>query len=1225
MWYRTRKMIAAAVAACSVMAIARDAPAAPLSYSGGSYSENFDTLPTTGNPAFSSPGPIDVPNLPGWSFAQLAGTSATINFLANDGSSTNLGLAGSFGTNGATDRSLGTAATTPCTPNFGFQIVNNTTTTFDQFALSYNGEMWRRGTATAGTGFLTVSYSTTAASILNGTFTDVPQLRFNSPNTTAANGAIDGNAAGNRTAITFTLATGFSWAPGQTLTIRWNDFNETTGSDDWLSVDDLSFTANKGKQLVWNTANQSGTWDTNVANKPWLDQATPSHFTTNDATTLADTTNDIDINVDPAGVTPIALNVTHAAHKYSLSGGPVGGALVKSNAGTLVLKSPNAFSSTAISGGTVETQADSAWGQVNINLSNGAIWKVTTNPQTAAANNTVNITGSATIYTETDLNMVHSITGANVIFTKDGPGLLWARHNFPLTGNSEVRVDGGTLRDSDDVVNFSDGIPDNVILRIAAGATFDESYGNGEQFSALAGDGTYLGHHVANGTGHINFLNNTNATFTFNGLITAGTNGVVGTSVDEREILALRKNGIHTAVLTNPNNDFAGQVQINNGVLSIPFIANRGEKSPIGMGNVASNPATPGADITIGTQGATPETTGTLRYTGASASSDRTINVNAGSGIIEVSNAATKLTLSGPISGAGNVPFQKTGPGTLILTSDNNNFSGGMDVVAGILLVNNPFGSGAGTGTLTVKNGGTLGGIGTIASNVSIQSGGTLSPGESIGSLNANGTSLDAGAKLHWEINSNDGSADLYNVNGSFDLLGQTTIDLVDLGSPATKTFTLIKYNGSVSNFANLTIGTTPSTSLSYTLMDNQAKQSIDLTVSGRADFPQWILDGNGSWGVASNWSEQPIPDGPTAVAPFLGVITAPRTVTLDGDRTVAQIDFDNSNRYTIAQGTGGTLTIGDPTIQNSSIFVSSGSHTISAPLAIGGDVTASITSIGALTISGAFSIGASRTLTKDGDGALIISGPQNHAAGAVLRVSRGTVNLNSNAGTAGLASGSNLTLNIAANAANAQSRVILRASQNLKELTVAYAAPGTQTLDLASGPNTAELYTVTVYSSNLDATKAALWNAIKNANAAGAADRFDGIIDSNLHPGSGVGIAKIGDHIYIRSTRIGDVNLDGVVTISDFIDLASNFNGTNKTWQEGDLNYDGAVTISDFIDLASNFNGSYSGETFPISPADAKVLADFAAAHGAAVPEPRMIGLFALASLGLIDRRRRR
>jgi len=79
------------------------------------------------------------------------------------------------------------------------------------------------------------------------------------------------------------------------------------------------------------------------------------------------------------------------------------------------------------------------------------------------------------------------------------------------------------------------------------------------------------------------------------------------------------------------------------------------------------------------------------------------------------------------------------------------------------------------------------------------------------------------------------------------------------------------------------------------------------------------------------------------------------------------------------------------------------------------------------------------------------------------------------------------------------------------------------------------------------------------------------------------------------RLTRIGDLNLDGAVTISDFIDLASNFNKAG-TWQEGDLNYDGFVTISDFIDLASNFNQSVSGEAMPISESDAAMLAQFAA-----------------------------
>src|SRR5207237_9648260 len=91
---------------------------------------------------------------------------------------------------------------------------------------------------------------------------------------------------------------------------------------------------------------------------------------------------------------------------------------------------------------------------------------------------------------------------------------------------------------------------------------------------------------------------------------------------------------------------------------------------------------------------------------------------------------------------------------------------------------------------------------------------------------------------------------------------------------------------------------------------------------------------------------------------------------------------------------------------------------------------------------------------------------------------------------------------------------------------------------------------------------------------------------------------------VLIRLTRIGDLNLDGVVSISDFIDLASHFNGPG-TWQEGDLNYDGQVTIADFIDLASNFNTSYSGEVFPISAEDQQTLNAFAAAHGVSVAEP--------------------
>jgi hypothetical protein len=116
------------------------------------------------------------------------------------------------------------------------------------------------------------------------------------------------------------------------------------------------------------------------------------------------------------------------------------------------------------------------------------------------------------------------------------------------------------------------------------------------------------------------------------------------------------------------------------------------------------------------------------------------------------------------------------------------------------------------------------------------------------------------------------------------------------------------------------------------------------------------------------------------------------------------------------------------------------------------------------------------------------------------------------------------------------------------------------------------------------------------------------------------------GDEVLIRYTRIGDLNLDGTVTISDFIDLASHFNTVGgATWQMGDVNYDGVVSISDFIDLASNFNQSVSGVAGPIGEAEGAMLAGFAEGNGvSAVPEPGWILGMGMAG-GILGLRRRR
>ncbi|HSK13811.1 MAG TPA: ExeM/NucH family extracellular endonuclease, partial [Phnomibacter sp.] len=196
----------------------------------GSYSQDFNTLAITGT---SSTLPA------GWLLLET-GTSANANGLYTAGTgSNNAGDTYSFGSGGSSERALGGLRSGTLNPTFGASFTNNTGGTLTFLTISYTGEMWRAGVTNRNAADrLDFQYSLNASSLSTGTWTDVNELDFNSPNILATAGALDGNASGNRTVISFSIE-GLSIPNGATFFIRWTDL-DISGADDGLAIDDLS-------------------------------------------------------------------------------------------------------------------------------------------------------------------------------------------------------------------------------------------------------------------------------------------------------------------------------------------------------------------------------------------------------------------------------------------------------------------------------------------------------------------------------------------------------------------------------------------------------------------------------------------------------------------------------------------------------------------------------------------------------------------------------------------------------------------------------------------------------------------------------------------------------------------------------------------------------------------------------------------------------------------------
>ena len=196
------------------------------------YNQAFDDLPVFGLTGSALP--------TGWSFLEAGSGNAVYSINNGSFSTGNTYLYGAgSGANNDPERALGGLRSATVVPTVGANFTNTTDSTITGLDISYVGELWRLGTP-GQEDRLDFQYSLDASSLDTGSWVDVDELDFTTPNTTGSAGARNGNAAENQANISGLIA-GLEIAPGETVWIRWTDA-AVPGANDGLAVDDFSLT-----------------------------------------------------------------------------------------------------------------------------------------------------------------------------------------------------------------------------------------------------------------------------------------------------------------------------------------------------------------------------------------------------------------------------------------------------------------------------------------------------------------------------------------------------------------------------------------------------------------------------------------------------------------------------------------------------------------------------------------------------------------------------------------------------------------------------------------------------------------------------------------------------------------------------------------------------------------------------------------------------------------------
>jgi fibronectin-binding autotransporter adhesin len=618
-------------------------------------------------------------------------------------------------------------------------------------------------------------------------------------------------------------------------------------------------------------------------------------------------------------------------------------------------------------------------------------------------------------------------------------------------------------------------------------------------------------------------------------------------------------------LVTNASSSIAsaGTYNLSGGSLTIPMLQMTGSGTTSPSTNKATFALSGGATLNIGSGGivlgtgaATFTSTGgkiaatstwTNAYTGTISMSTGTLTLQAA----DASGNPFDMAFAGGFTGGGTLA--KTGAGNLTL-SGSSNYTGGTNVNGGTLYVNNPSNSGTGNGSVTVVSG-TLGGHGTIngglSGNVDIGANAHLAPGvNNVGTLTISNLILESGSTADFDFNSAANS--MVTVTNSLAINGGG-IDLYQEGTTlpftANGTYNLFNFSGAASvpgNYNALQILNGVG-GVQYAL--GATTTAITLTISGgTGGAAGWAVDAGGSWANAANWASGVMPVA-GSVASFGTAITGPRTVTLDGNRSVAGVVFNNANAYTLASGTAGSTLTLDNGAGNATISDIAGTHFITVPVILHSATSVTITNLAdTLTLAGGVSgVG---NLALSGFGTLLLTGSSTYGGGTAI--TSGTLEI----GTGGSLGAGNIT-NAGSIVFNSSSNVSVSANVSGTG-SITQSGPGALML---SGANSYTGSTV-INSGTLQVGSAtALGSAF--VNFAGA-----GTVDLNGNPLNLGSIAGSGTFDNTLAASNASLAFNGSATFNGLVEntvgsLAVIKNGSGNLTLGGVNGYSGGTTIN--------------------------------------------------------------